>query len=79
MENCRKKSSKIAGLIRKNVPGLANPTYYCPVKYADSDNPMVINYELKVKDIHIIDSDKRSYHISEAPICKILEKVLYKF
>ena len=75
-KNFRKKANKITNKILREVPSLASPLYYCPVNYNDSQHEMLINYELKIKDIYIIDSDNRTYHISESPISKILEKSL---
>ena len=76
-DNFRKKANKITNRILRNVPSLANPLYYCPVKYNDPDNKMLINYKIKIKDIYITDSDNCTYHISESPICKILDKSLF--
>jgi len=75
-KNFRKKVNKITDRILSDVPSLASPLYYCPVNYNDSPHEMLINYEIKIKDIYITDSDNRTYHISEAPISKILEKSL---
>lgn len=72
----RKKANKITKKILSDVPSLASPLYYCPINYNDSPHEMLINYEIKIKDIYITDSDNRTYHISEAPISKILEKSL---
>lgn len=77
INNFRKKANKITKQIIRDVPSIASPLYYCPVNYNDSTHEISINYEIKVKDIHIIDSDNRSYHISEAPISRILENSLF--